>query len=148
MALQCRKKPRILEGIRKAHKELVDKGFIVPLASLDSKTVKFIQEASFCLYYWWRVVNKTDSLSTPVRLVVDPSIYGLNLTLAKGKNRIGSLVDIILRNRANPYAWSSDVPKLYNQLYLERAALQYSLFLYSDDLDLSREPTNFVMKRA
>ena len=58
------------------------------------------------------------------------------------------LLDIILRSRANPYAWSSDVTKLYNQLYLERSALPYSLFLYSDELDQSKEPATLVMQRA
>ena len=74
---QCRKESWILEVIRKAHKELVDKGFMVPLESLDRETVKFIQEAQFCHYYLWRVVNKTDSLSTPVWLVVDPTMSSL-----------------------------------------------------------------------
>ena len=74
--------------------------------TLDEETVKFIKEAPFRHYYLWRVVNKEDSISTPVRLVVDPTMSGLNMTLAKGENRIGSLVDIILRNRAHEYAWS------------------------------------------
>ena len=48
---------------------------------------------------------------------------GLNIVLAKEENRIGSLVDIILRNRAMEYAWTSDdATKLYNQLHLERTA--------------------------
>ena len=73
---------------------------------------------------------------------------GLNMTLAKGENRIGSVVDILLRNRAQEYAWSSDMTKLYNQLHLERTALPYSLILYSDELDPSKEPATFVMKVA
>ena len=96
---QCRKNPQILEGIWKAHKELVDRGFMVPLKSLDPKTVEFIKNARFLHYYLWRVVNKEDSMSTPVRLVVDPTMSGLNLTLAKGENRLGFLIDILLRNR-------------------------------------------------
>ena len=32
---QCRKEPRILKGIRKAHWELVERGFMIPLESLD-----------------------------------------------------------------------------------------------------------------
>ena len=142
---QFRKDPRILEGIRKAQKELMDRGFMVPMDSLDFETVQFIKEAPFKHYYLWRVVYKEDSLSTPVRLVVDPTMSGLNSVLVKGENRIGSLLDIILRDRANPYAWSSDVTKLYNQLYLERSALSYSLFLYSDELDPSKEQATLVM---
>ena len=145
---QCWKKPQILEGIRKAHRELVDRGFMVPMESLDPETVEFIKNAPFCHYYLWRVVNKEDSISTPVRLVVDPTMSGLNLTLAKGENLIGSLIDILLRNRVLEHAWSSDVTKLYNQLHLQKSALPYSLFLYSDDLNPNSVPVTFVMKVA
>ena len=48
---QCRKEPRILEEIQKVHKELVERGFMVPLESLDKDTVRFIKEAPFCHYY-------------------------------------------------------------------------------------------------
>ena len=121
---------------------------MVPMESLDPETVRFIQEAPFKHYYLWRVVNKEDSLSTPVRLVVDPTMSGLNCVLATGDNWIGSLLDIILRNRAYPYAWSSDVTKFYNQLHLERSALPYSLFLYSEELDPTQRPATLVMQRA
>ena len=79
---QCRKDPRILEGIRKAQNELLERGFMVPLDSLDFETVQFIKEAPFKHYYLWRVVHKEDSISTPVRLVVDPTMSGLNCVLA------------------------------------------------------------------
>ena len=39
---QCQKEPRVLEGIRKAHMELIEKGFMVPLESLDEETIRFI----------------------------------------------------------------------------------------------------------
>ena len=131
---QCHKDARILEGIRKAQRELLERGFMVPMDTLDPETVRFINEAPFKHYYLWRVVHKEDSLSTPVRLVVDPTMSGLNCVLAKRENRIGSLLDIILRSRSYPFAWSSDVTKLYNQLHLELSALPYSLFLYSEEL--------------
>ena len=73
---------------------------------------------------------------------------GLNMCLAKGENRIGLLLDILLRNRTLEYAWTSDVTKLYNQLHLERSALPYSLFLYSDELDHAKKPATFVLKVA
>ena len=121
---------------------------MVPMESLDPDTVEFIKNAPFRHYYLRRVVNKEDSISTPSRLVVDPTMSGLNLTLAKGENRTGSLIDILLRNRVLQHAWSSDVTKLYNQQHLERFALPYSLFLYEDDLNPNNVPATFVMKVA
>ena len=60
------------------------------------------------------MVAKEDSISTPIRLVVDPTMSGLNLILRKGENRIGSINQILIGNRADPYSWSSDITKLYN----------------------------------
>lgn len=44
---QCWKEPRILAGIRQAHRELLEKGFMVPL----NETVRFINESPFRHYY-------------------------------------------------------------------------------------------------
>ena len=52
-------------GIRKAHKELVDRIIMVPMESPDPETVEFIKKAPFRHYYFRRVVNKEDSISTP-----------------------------------------------------------------------------------
>ena len=38
--------------------------------------------------------------------------------------------------------------KLYNQLHLEKSALPYSLFLYSDQLNPTKELATFIMKVA
>ena len=48
---QCRKEPRVLEGIHKAHQELVEKGFMVPLETLDEEIIQFINKAPFRHYY-------------------------------------------------------------------------------------------------
>ena len=74
------------------------------------------------------------SITTPIRLVVDPPCTGLNLTLAKGENRRGQIFNIIIRNRSKSYGWTTDVSKLYNQLYVEKYAWPFSLFLYHDSL--------------
>ena len=41
------------------------------------------------------MVLKEDSVSTPVRLVVDPRMTKLNVILAKGENRLGKLNEIL-----------------------------------------------------
>ena len=70
-----------------------------------------------------------DSVTTPIRMVVDPSMTRFNEILAKGKNRIGLIINIMIRCRCLEYIWSSDISKLYNQLYMDDASLPYSLFL-------------------
>ena len=145
---QCKKQPIVKEGVRKVQQELLDRGFMQLMSEFPQDVQKKILEAPFLHYYPWRCVFKEDSLSTPVRLVVDPTMSGLNSVLAKGENKIGSISDILFRTMAEPYSWSSDISKLYNQLHLEDSALPYSLFLYHPSLDENISPLVYVMRVA
>jgi len=64
---QCRKPQRIKEGIKKAHRELVDRGFIVKLTSLTQEQQELIKNSGFQHYFPWSSVEK-ESVSTPVRV--------------------------------------------------------------------------------
>ena len=118
---------------------------MVKMESLQQDRRVFIERAGFRHFHPWRVVYKEDSKSTPVRMVVDPTMTSLNLILAKGENKIGSLFDILILNRSYGFAWASDIRKLYNQLQLSDDALSKSLFLYHEALDPSVEPDVYVM---
>ena len=144
---QCKKSPEIKANIRKVHKDLVDKGFMVRLQDLPKEKQELISKAAFLHYFTWKSVVKV-SRSTPVRLVVDPSITGLNQTLAKGSNHLNKIHDIIMRARCKPFIWTADVSKLYNCLYLNDSALPFCLFLYQQDLCDDLEPEVWVMSRA
>ena len=86
--------------------ELVKHGFMVKLLDMPIDCQKLVQEAPFNHYYPWFIVSKNDSISTPRRIVVDPSCTGLNQILPKGENRIGTIPDIIMRNRTKPVGWA------------------------------------------
>ena len=75
--------------MRIVHKELVEKEFMIKLVDCDKETQDFIKNASFQQYNPWRIVLKEDSNSTPVRMVVDPTMTFFNLLLTKGENRLG-----------------------------------------------------------
>ena len=106
---------------------------------------EFIRIADFNHYYCWRVVYKEDSQSTLVRLVVDPTMSGLNILLAKGENNLGNIFDILVRSRTNQFSWAADISKLYNMLHLDYSALPFSLFLYHTSMDANIEPDVYVM---
>ena len=95
------------------------------LSYFDEETQNFITNAEFQHYNPWQIVQE-DSISTPVRIVVDPTMTSFNLLLTKGENCLGYIFDIIVRNRCRQNAWSSDISKLYNQLHLDISALPYS----------------------
>ena len=145
---QCRKSDTVKEGMRKVHADLVEKGFMVKLEDMDKKKKELIKNASFQHYNPWRLVMKMDSMTTPVRMVVDPTMTSFNEILAKGENRIGLIFTIMIRRRCMQYIWSSDISKLYNQLILDDPSLPYSLFLYSAALNPEKEPDVWVMVRA
>ena len=145
---QCRKSTTEKTGMIKAHQELVERNFMRRLQDCSPEIQDTIRNAPFNHYYPWFIVQKGDSISTPIRLVVDPTLSGMNLILPKGENRMGQILDIIIRNRTRRYIWTSDVSKLYNQLHLDPASHPYSLFLYHDTLDPDTDPHVYVMLRA
>ena len=106
---QCRKSEEQKEGIRIVHRDLVEKNFMTRLEDMNEEAKDYIKNAGFQHYNPWRIVMKEDSISTPVRMVVDPTMTGFNLLLAKGENRLGYIFDIIVRNRCRQHAWSSDI---------------------------------------
>ena len=78
-----------------SHEELVDRNFMTKLTYLPEQLQEVIKSTEFNNYYCFRVVFKEDSQSTPVRLVVDPTMSGLNIQLAKGENNLGNIFDIL-----------------------------------------------------
>ena len=123
---QCRMSKEQQQGMIIVQKELIEKDFMKRLDDCNRETQDFINNASFQYYNPWRIFLKEDSISTPVRMVVDPTVTSFNLLLAKGEHRLGYIFDIIVRNRCKQHAWSSDISKLYNQLHWEISALPYS----------------------
>jgi hypothetical protein len=99
--------------IIKAHAELVEKGFMVPLSSFPEKVQQEVRNAPFHHYMPWRAVHNDHSTLTPVRLVMDPTCTGLNEILAKGTNMLPKIPEVLTRFHANQYSWNSDVSKMY-----------------------------------
>lgn len=145
---QCRKVDSIKDGVRAEMSKLLEAGFITPINSLPPEIQNLISSAPVRHYFPWRSVSKLDSVSTPTRLVVDPSMTLLNANLAKGDPQLASMYSVLLRSRASAHLWSADIKKLYNTLVLENDCLPYSLFLYNPSLNPAEEPQTFVLLRA
>ena len=145
---QCRKSDDIKESVREVHKDLVKSGFLVKVTDLTQEQQELIQGGTFRHYPPWRTMGKPDSVSTKVRLVVDPTMSGLNQCLPKGENKLGSINDILIRNRASKYAWATDISKMYNQLKLNPEYYRYQLMLFHESLDPSVPPEVWAMVTA
>ena len=144
---QCKKSELDKDGTRLTHADLIER-FMVKLLDMPIDCQKLVREAPFNHYYPWFIVSKDDSISTPRRIVVDPSCTGLNQILLKEENRIGTIPDIIIRNQTKPIRWASDISKMYNQPRLDKSAYPFSLFLYHESLSTDVEPDTYVMVRA
>ena len=84
----------------------------------------------------------------PVRLVVDPTMTGLNEILAKGVNMLLRIPELLIRFQCFRWTWNTEISELYNQLHLNSGLLTFSLFLFHHDLDLSTPPSVWVMSRT
>ena len=145
---QTKKPEHIKEGIKKVFEDLLQREYIVKLSDAPPEAIQAVMNSPVCHFYVWDAVLKDESLSTPVRVVVDPTSTGLNQILAKGLNTTGKIEDILIRNRGRKHIFSSDISKMYNVLHLRESAYPYSLILYRDDLCPDSEPEVYLMLRA
>ena len=145
---QCKKPDHIKTGIRKTFGDLLERNFVIKLSEAPELARSIIERSEVLHFYCWDAVMKDDSISTPVRMVVDPSSTGLNEILAKGENRTGNIEDILVRNRGRRHVFSTDISKMYNVLHLDSTAYPYSLMLFHNDLMPDSEPEVYLMLRA
>ena len=141
----CRKPDSVKSSLVKVQKDLVDRGFMKLVSDLSESQQRIIAESGFKHFMPWNIAHKPDSQSTPHRITVDASVTGLNQILAKGRNTLSQIPDILIRNRCKEYAWASDVTKLYNMLHLHDSAIPYGLFLFNDTLAPDSKPEVYCM---
>ena len=141
---QCRLPDIKRDHVRQVVSDLQKKGFLKKLSDLPDNHNKLVKDSPFKHYMPWRTFEKI-STSTALRIVVDPSMSGLNLILAKGQNKMNRLTDVLLRARTMKHLWSSDISKLYNCLHLKPTSYAYQLFLYHDSMDPNVTPEIYVM---
>lgn len=143
---QCNKPDAMKESMREVHRDLVKQGFITRLSDLSKEIQRMIKESPFMHFYPWRMVIKPDSVSTEVRMVVDPTMTGLNLILPKGENNLGRMNDILIRARVGEFLWMTDIRKMYNQLKVKPDSLRFQLMLFSDEMTPDIDPDVWVME--
>lgn len=131
---QTRKPKNWKDGATSFHEELIKKGYVCKVSDLNPVQQEIINKAKIKHYLPWRVVAKPDSVSTPYRIVTDPSVTHMNSVLAKGSNSLSSLYNMLVRFRIYRVGYSFDLSKMYNTLRLTDQMLPYSLYLMSKNL--------------
>lgn len=67
--------------MRKTHENLVENGFMKKLSYMNPEVQQLLQDAGFTHDYPWNIVENEGSISTPMHLVVEPSMTGIKQTL-------------------------------------------------------------------
>ncbi len=119
---QCRKLDKVKAKLRSSMQDLIARWFMVKLSDMDKSNQEVVIKAGFQHYFPWRAFYKEGLVSTPVRIVVDPSASGLNQTLAKGGNMLTKIPEVLTAFRIHKHAWCSDISKIYNMLKLSNQA--------------------------
>ena len=110
---QRRKSEEVRNSVLRFHNEVYEKGFVAPLTDLPQAVQDEINTAKFKHFFCWRSVFKAGSVSTPARLVVDPTVSSFNDIFAKGVNCLTSLYIIAIKWRSHIHTFTSDISKLY-----------------------------------
>lgn len=131
------KTPGMREAVIKAHNKLRDKGHVVQLTSLPPEIQDIARQEGY--FIPWRTVMNPGSLSTPLRLVFDgsartPGGDSLNETLARGENKLGRLLHLLIQFRYGNSAFSADVAMAYNTIRLDPQHYKYQKYLWKENL--------------
>ena len=110
-----------------------------------------LSETHMKYYIPWRAVWKQNSVSTPCRVVFDASQientrYSLNDVIAKGRNNINELVEIVLRWMKHQFAFHTDIQNMYSSIKLRQEDWCYQRYIWQQGLDPSKIPVEKVMK--
>ena len=121
------------------------------LEDLPPEDQEAIKRAAVKYVIPWRIAYNENSVTTPVRVVLDASAFpkgecSLNDLLAKGTNNMNKMIEIIIRWFSYPYVFHTDIAKCYNSVKLDKSHWKYQLYFWQENLDPAFEPMIKVLK--
>ena len=104
------------EDVIRSEVKLQHLGYVDYVRNLSHEQQRMLADSPIQNFIPWRVVWNENSLSTPCRPVMDASMatsssYSLNEILAKGRNNMNKLVEILIRWSSYLYAFHCDIQK-------------------------------------
>ena len=126
-------------------------GFVDYINDLSQEEQSSLQESPIHNFIPWRVVWKATSISTPCRIVYDASHptstgFSLNDLLAKGRNNLNKLQEILIRWSTHAVGIHTDIRKMYNTIKLDKKHWCYQRYLWQEDLDPDKSPREKIIK--
>ena len=144
------KRPEDKSAALLSESKLQDLGFVDYFDNLPQEIQNDIR-CKVRYFIPWRIVFNENSVSTPCRLVFDASASpqgqcSLNSLLCKGRNNLNNLVMIMIRWVCCPFAFHTDISKMYNTIYLDRKHWRYQLYFWEGELKVGIAPRIKVIK--
>ena len=126
-------------------------GFVEYLKNLPPENQTSLMNHQIQHYIPWRAVWKTNSVSTPCRIVYDASQstssgYSLNDLLAKGRNNLNRLQEIVIRWTMRRVAIHTDIKKMYNTIKLQEEDWCFQRYIWQKELDPREIPEEKIIK--
>ena len=145
------KHPEDKLAVIKSEAKLQELGYVDYLKNLTPDQQKKLSDSKFKNFIPWRIMWKSSSLSTPVRMVMDATLptstgYAINDILAKGINNMNSLLEIILRWFTQVVVFHTDVSKMYNTIRLHEEHWCFQRYFWQANLDLSEVAEEKIIK--
>ena len=137
--------------VLKSEAKLQSLGYVDYVQNLSQEQQQMLNKSRVQNFSPWRVVWKGSSIRTPCRVVFDASQgsrtgYSLNDVLAKGRNNMNKMQEIIIRCSIHKVGFHTDVKKLYNCVRLRESGWCFQRYLWQEDLDNRKDPEEKVIK--
>ena len=143
--------PKDKDDVLKSEKKLQDLGYVEYVKNLPVENELELSCSKVQNFIPWRIVWKENSRSTPCRIVFDASQatsggYSLNDILAKGRNNLNKLQEILIRWCTYLVAFHSDVQKMYNCVKLDQKDWYLQRYIWQEELNPCKIPEEKVIK--
>ena len=145
------KNPTEKDDVIKSEAKLQTLGHVEYVRNLTEEQQKRLKDNPIQNYIPWLSVWNENSMTTPCRVVFNASqstssSFNLNDILAKGRNNMNKLVEIMIRWRQHKHAFHTDVQKMYNSVQLVEEDWCLQRYIWRQNLDPAIIPEQKVIK--
>ena len=143
--------PQDKEDVPLSEAKLQSLGHVEFVRNLTPEQQEMLTKNPFQNFIPWRAVWNGNSVNTPCRLVFDASqptasSTSLNDILAKRKNNMKKLLEIVIRWSTHKIGFHTDVKKMYNTLQLLEEHWYSQRYIWQNELDSRKISEEKVIK--
>ena len=143
--------PQDKKDVIESEAKLQQLGHVEFVKNLTAEQQEMLRNNPIQNFIPWRAVWNGNSISTPCRIVFDasqPTSSGVSLNdiLAKGKNNMNKLVEIVIRWSSQKAVFHTDIKKMYNSVQLREEHWCLQRYIWQNELDKGKLPEEKVIK--